>query len=122
MRGQGQEASGREIRSLDHGGEVIEDPNVHSSPAALVCPARLELDPNLPLLRSMGKVVELRRTRCVLRIYSVPSGAGVSLFTSWSRALNASVANSVCDIRTVVSGGMTKSANRVSSNPTTDNS
>src|SRR5208337_1082420 len=93
----------------------------HSSWATAVCAARLELDGYSIWLLFGGKVVELRRTKCVLRLYSVPLGAGVSLFTSLRRALKASVANSVCDIWMVVNGGIMKSANRVSSNPTIDN-
>ena len=69
-----------------------------------------------------AKAVESRRTKLVRSMYSLPVGEGAFRRTSASSALNASRAISVCDIFTVVKGGITNCAKRMSSNPTTDSS
>ena len=69
-----------------------------------------------------ARAVERLSAKLVVSTYSrVPTEFSACIASS-SRALKASVASSVCDIRTVVKGGIVNCARRMSSNPITDNS
>src|ERR1700733_4849723 len=69
-----------------------------------------------------ASAVESRSTRLVRSMYSLPVGDGDLRRTSVRSALNARRAISACDIFTVVKGGITNWARRMSSNPTTESS
>jgi hypothetical protein len=65
-----------------------------------------------------ASAVDLRNTRLVSSSYSSTSGQFNSLSTSLSSAPKAYRASSVCDICTVVRGGVKNCASRISSKPT----
>src|ERR1700691_6085714 len=67
-----------------------------------------------------ARAVERRSTRLVFISYSLRSFKRDLPCTVFRRASNAVFANAICDIRTVVSGGVVNSAMRTSSKPATD--
>src|SRR5882672_2270660 len=69
-----------------------------------------------------AKAVERRNTKLVVSKCSLRAETPDFFSTSSIKALNASFASSVCDICTVVRGGVVNCAKRISSKPTTERS